>query len=101
MPRPHQKMRHWGSAVRTKPPTPSPANSALAASIAERRQVQKQLAEQYDARRQEAAAWARNERDKRAATERVKLAKQGVTFDPKTGEPMLTTRQDAQPDNPS
>ncbi|MDG5780534.1 MAG: hypothetical protein WBB05_31935 [Mycolicibacterium fortuitum] len=91
-------MRDWrGTQTKHK----SPANKALAEAIAERREHQKQLAQWYQARREEAAAWARNERDKRAAIERAKLAEQGVTFDPKTGEPVLTIRSDTQPYNPS
>ncbi|OFB38368.1 hypothetical protein BA059_14810 [Mycolicibacterium sp. (ex Dasyatis americana)] len=97
MPDEHQRMRDWrGSQAKHK----SPANKALAAAIAERRQAQKQIAQEYAARRDEAAAWARERRDALAAAERVKLAEQGVTFDPKTGEPVLTIRPES-PDNPS
>lgn len=97
----HRRMRNWASSARTKPPRPSKATKKLQAAIAERRQAQKQIAQEYAARRDEAAAWARERRDALAAAERVKLAEQGVTFDPKTGEPVLTIRQDTQPDNPS
>ncbi|ALI24470.1 hypothetical protein XA26_06090 [Mycolicibacterium fortuitum] len=97
----HRRMRNWASSARTKPPRPSKATKKLQAAIAERRQAQKQIAQKYAARRDEAAGWARNERDKRAAAERAKLAEQGVTFDAKTGEPVLTIRQEAKPDNPS
>lgn len=95
----HQRMRNWASVVRTKSPNPSKANKDLAAAIAERRERQKQIAEQYDARRKEAAAWAREQRAKLAAVERAKLEARGVTFDA-NGEPVLTIKQE-KPDNPS
>lgn len=84
----HQRMRSWHGSQGRNPHTQ--ANEALAQATAQRREAQRQIAQQYAERREEAAGWARNRRDALAAAE---LAK-GV---PKTGEP-VTARQDAEPD---
>lgn len=96
----HQRMRHWASIKRPAVgPNPSEASKAMAAAIEARRQTQRVMAEQYEERRKEAAAWARNRRDALAAADRAKLAEQGVTFDA-NGEPVLTIKQDGETGDP-
>lgn len=99
--REHRRIRPWQSSTLAKSPNSSPANKKLAEAIAERRRQQKQLAQQYEARRAEAAAWARNRRAALLAADRAKLEAQGITFDPVTGEPVLPIKQGGNPDNPS
>lgn len=90
----HQRMRSWHGSQGRNPH--AQANEALAQATAQRREAQRQIAQQYAERREEAAGWARNRRDALAAAELAKMAESV----PKTGEPVLI-RQNEKPDNPS
>jgi len=77
--REHGGMRHWASVNRPAiGPKPKPATKKLLKAIADRREHQKVLAQDYAERRREAAAWARNMRDRAVAAQLAKAAEKGT-----------------------